>query len=85
MVIEVREDFKKEFNRELENCATQVRCRSKERCGNTNTHLRWFEPVESRGLQRVSGEPPPSTSALATLSSRTVREGLGGGSSNGEG
>ena len=84
MVVEVREDFKKYFNRKLENCAAQVRCKPKERCRSVNTHLRWFEPAGSCWLLRVSGESSPSTSVLATSLSQTVCEGLGGGSSNDE-
>jgi len=54
MVIEVGEDFKKEFNRELENCTTQVNCKSEEHYGNANAHFRWSElvgPRVSMGLQ----------------------------------
>jgi len=50
MIIEVREDFKKEFNRKLENCIAQVRCKLK---GNTSANLRWSEPDELFGLLRV--------------------------------
>jgi len=75
MVMEVGEDFRKEFNRKLENCTTRVRYRSKERDGNPNTHFRWSEPVGPFGL----GGPPLSTPFLAASLSRAVRERLGTG------
>ena len=75
----MREYFKKELEGKLENCTAQVRCRSEERCGNANTHLRWFEPVGPCGLLRVLGESPQPTFVLAASSSQAVCEGLGGG------
>jgi len=56
MIMEVGKDFRKKFNRKLENCTTQVRCRLKERDGNQSTHFRWSELVVPSG--HVWGGPP---------------------------
>jgi len=84
MVLEVGEYFKKELNRKLENCATQVRCGSKARDRNMNSHLRWSEPAEPFGLLHVSRESPPLTCVSVASLSRMVRERLGSRSVNGK-
>ena len=78
MIMEVGEDFWKEFNRKLENCTTQVICRSKEQDNNPKTHFRWLGPVVPFELC-VSEGPPSSTPLLATCLLRAVREKLGSG------
>ena len=57
MIIEVGEDFKKEFNRKLDNWTARVRFKLKEHHKSPSTLSRWSEPVESFGLLRddVSG------------------------------
>ena len=79
MIMEMGEDLGKEFNRELENCTTQVRCKSKEQDRNSNIHFRWSEPVGPFGFLRVSGGPPLSISLLAASLSHTARERIGTG------
>jgi len=79
MIMEVGEDFRKEFNRELEDCTARVRCRSIELDGNSNTHFRWSEPVGPFGLICVPGGPPLQTPFPAALLSHTERERLGSG------
>ena len=55
MIIEVGGYFEKGFNRKLENCATYVRCRSKEQDRNMNTY---FPGLNSWGPLGVSEKPP---------------------------
>jgi len=74
MIVEVGEYFKKELDWELENCMTQVRCKWKERYGNTIAHFRWSEPVESFGPLRVLVGPPSLASVSWMPLSWTVRK-----------
>ena len=74
MIMEVGEDFRKEFNRELEDCTARVRWRSIELDGNSNTHFHWSEPVGPFEPLCVPGGPPLSTPFLAASSPHAVRE-----------
>ena len=87
MILEVGEDFKKEFNWKLENCTTRVKCKLKERYGIPSTHFHWSVLVGSSGfgLPRVSRGPPQLVSVSAASLSRVGRERLERGSASGEG
>ena len=81
VVIEVREDFEEDFDRELENCTI---CRSNSGDRNPSTHSRWSEIVEPVESPSVSGaRPRPFSVVWEALLSRGLGGSSGWGGHNG--